>query len=45
MKLAALAAAIVVLTGCTRTIEATPQPEPPPKLDCNIIFPGPSPRA
>lgn len=45
MKLAAIAAAIILLTGCTRTIEATPRPEPPPKLDCNLIFPGTLPSA
>ena len=40
MKLAALAAAILVLTGCTRTVDATPVPEPQ-RIDCNLIFPGP----
>lgn len=40
MKLAALAAIVVLLSGCTRTIEATPIPQPQ-KLDCNLIFPGP----
>lgn len=40
MKLAALAAAIVLLTGCTRTIDAQPVKEPQ-KVDCNLIFPGP----
>ena len=45
MKLAALAAAVVVLAGCTRTVDAQPVQEPPPKLDCSLIFPAPSPNA
>jgi hypothetical protein len=40
MKLAALAAIAVLLTGCTRTIEATPVEEPQ-RIDCDLIFPGP----
>ena len=31
---------ILVTTGCARTIDATPVPEPL-KLDCDLIFPGP----
>ncbi len=43
MKLAATLAFIiaVLLTGCTRTIDATPVKEPQ-KVDCDLIFPGPS---
>ena len=42
MKLAAtLAFIIAVLSGCTRTIDATAVPEPEGPIDCNLIFPGP----
>lgn len=41
MKLAALAAALLLLTGCQPTITGTPKPEPQ-KVHCNLIFPGPS---
>jgi hypothetical protein len=41
MKLVTVAVLAVLLAGCTRTVDATPQPEPPPRLDCNLIFPGP----
>ena len=40
-RVAAAALVIATLTGCTRTVDATPTAEPPPKLDCNLIFPGP----
>lgn len=40
MKFLTLAAAIVLLTGCTRTIEATAVKEPQ-RVDCDLIFPGP----
>jgi hypothetical protein len=40
MKLAALAMIVVLLTGCTRTIDATPVQEPR-TVDCDLIFPGP----
>lgn len=40
MKLLALAAAVLMLVGCSRTVDATPVPQPQ-KLDCNLIFPGP----
>ncbi|WP_313673294.1 hypothetical protein [Mycolicibacterium sp.] len=40
-KLIALACLVVlVLTGCARTIDATPVKEPQ-KVDCDLIFPGP----
>lgn len=45
MKLAALAAAVIALAGCTRTVDAQPVTEPPPRLDCDLIFPAPSPNA
>lgn len=40
MKLLALAAAVLMLVGCTHTVDATPVPQPQ-KVDCNLIFPGP----
>lgn len=45
MKLAALAALVITLAGCTRTVDAQPVTEPPPQVDCNLIFPAPSPNA
>ena len=39
-RLAALACILILVTGCSRTVDATPVPEPL-KLDCNLIFPGP----
>ena len=45
MKLAALAALVITLAGCARTVDAQPTKEPPPKLDCSLIFPAPSPNA
>ncbi len=40
-RLIALACLVVmVTTGCARTVDATPVPEPL-KLDCDLIFPGP----
>ena len=30
----------LVLTGCSRVIDAQPVPQPQ-KLDCDLIFPGP----
>lgn len=44
MKLAIAAAAVLLLAGCTRTVEATPV-KAPERIDCNLIFPGTSPRA
>ena len=41
MKLVTVAVLAVLLAGCTRTIDATPVAEPQ-KLDCDLIFPGPS---
>ena len=42
MKLAAIAAAVVLLAGCARTVDdATPVKEPQ-RIDCDLIFPGPS---
>lgn len=40
MKLA-LIALVVALSGCTRLVDAQPVKEPQ-RIDCNIIFPGPS---
>lgn len=31
---------ILVITGCSRTIDATPMLEPQ-RIDCDLIFPGP----
>ena len=40
MKLVALVAAVIVVAGCTRTVDAQPVKEPQ-KVDCALIFPGP----
>ena len=40
MKLLAVVCAALVLTGCTRAIDATAIPEPR-TVDCDLIFPGP----
>ena len=37
---AILCLVVLVLTGCARTVDATPVPAPQ-KLDCDLIFPGP----
>jgi hypothetical protein len=37
-----LLAAALILTGCAADIDPTAIPEPR-KLDCNLIFPAPSP--
>lgn len=46
MRIAAIAAVVVVLVcGCTRVVDdATPVVQPQ-KLDCDLIFPAPSPNA
>lgn len=44
---AAVAVAVFVLAGCSggttldKLEQGTAIPEPPPKLDCDLIFPGP----
>jgi hypothetical protein len=37
---AILCLVVLVLTGCARTVDATPVPEPQ-RIDCDLIFPGP----
>jgi hypothetical protein len=40
MKLA-LIAVVILLTGCTRMVDAHPVKEPQ-RIDCDLVFPGPS---
>ena len=33
---------VLITTGCSRTVDATPVKAPQDRIDCNLIFPGPS---
>ena len=43
MRIVAVAAAVlVVLCGCARTVDDANPVKEPQKVDCDLIFPGPS---
>lgn len=40
-RIVTLVLAVVLVSGCQSAVTGTPQPEPR-KIDCDLIFPGPS---
>lgn len=48
MRIIRIAAAIIILTGCQQQVSdptAIPAPDPERRIDCNLIFPAPSPES